>query len=145
MRNNDYTLYEIYCILYKVGKSIRNFLEKEYPNNTPELYGCCIEASELHLLELNKMDIQALPTDGWVIYDFPECCTDEPCDPHSMVKVLYKDAYIYLDTTATQFQFCISDTLPKVLISNECPYWFIDSIEKPIDYLLQEFPEWYED
>ncbi len=145
MKNNDYTLYELTTLLYKVGKSIRDFLEKEYPNNIPELYGCCIEASGLLLLELNKMNIQALPTDGWVIYDFPECCTDEPCDPHSMVKVSHKDTHIYLDTTATQFQFCISDTLPKVLISNGCPYWFIDSVEKPINYLKKEFPEWYED
>lgn len=145
MRNNNYTLYGLFCILYKTGKVVRDYLESKYPNKAKELYGCCIEASDMLNLQLNIIGIPALPCSGWVLYDCPECCSDEPCDPHSMIKVPYQDNYIYLDVTATQFQFCLSEQIPKVLISKECPYWFVESDKKPIEILLKEFPEWYED
>ncbi len=144
MRNNNYTLHELFCILYKTGKTVRECLESKYPNKAKELYGCCIEASDILITQLNIIGIPALTCSGWVLYDCPECCSDEPCDPHFMVKVPYQDNYIYLDVTATQFQFCLSEQIPKVLISNKCPYWFVENDEKPIEILLKEFPEWYE-
>lgn len=144
MRNNNYTLHELFCILYKTGKTVRKCLESKYPNKAKELYGCCIEASDILITQLNIIGIPALTCSGWVLYDCPECCSDEPCDTHFMVKVPYQDNYIYLDVTATQFQFCLSEQIPKVLISNKCPYWFVENDEKPIEILLKEFPEWYE-
>lgn len=120
MRNTDYTLHELFCILYKTGKVVRDSLESKYPN-------------------------KAQNCDGWVIYyDNPYSCSDEPCDSHSMVKVPYQDNYIYLDVTATQFQSCISEQLPRILIATQMPYWFVESDEKPMELLLKEFPEWYE-
>lgn len=146
MRNTDYTLHELFCILYKTGKVVRDSLESKYPNKAKELCGCCIEASNMLITQLNSMGIQAQECDGWVIYyDNPDSCSDEPCDPHSMVKVPYQDNYIYLDVTATQFQFCISEQLPRILITKQIPYWFVESNEKPMELLLKEFPEWYED
>ena len=40
MRNTDYTLHELFCILYKTGKVVRDSLESKYPNKAKELCGC---------------------------------------------------------------------------------------------------------
>lgn len=145
IRNNNYTLHELFCILYKTGKVVRDSLESKYTNKAKELYGCCIEASDILITQLNLIGIPTQNCDGWVIYyDNPYSCSDEPCDPHSMVKVPYQDNYIYLDVTATQFQSCISEQLPRILIATQMPYWFVESDEKPMELLLKEFPEWYE-
>lgn len=123
MRNTDYTLHELFCILYKTGKVVRDSLESKYTNKAKELYGCCIEASDILITQLNLIGIPTQDCDGWVIYyDNPYSCSDEPCDPHSMVKVPYQDNYIYLDVTATQFQSCISEQLPRILIATQMPY-----------------------
>lgn len=123
MRNTNYTFHELFYILYKTGKVVRDSLESKYPHKAKELNGCCIEASDILITQLNLMGIPAQSCDGWVIYyDNPYSCSDEPCDPHSMVKVPYQDSYIYLDVTATQFQSCISEQLPKILITKQIPY-----------------------
>ena len=53
MRNTDYTLHELFCILYKTGKVVRDSLESKYPNKAKELCGCCIEASNMLITQLN--------------------------------------------------------------------------------------------
>lgn len=117
---------EVQTIL-KCAVETRAFLIKKY-GSEDALEGKCKEAADIMIQKLDKNKIRASKHFGWCIYDSCECCTGEPCAPHCYVLVHDGNKRLYLDCTATQFQFALEREVPKIILlkAGDRPYWFRD-------------------
>lgn len=121
MENSRINLNKIlYC-----GQKTRNFLIQKY-GSVDSLEGKCKEAADLLIAALKSQGITASKHFGWCIYDNSDCVTGEPCAPHCYVLVHDGNKRLYLDCTATQFEFAMDERIPSVILlkSGERPYWF---------------------
>ena len=117
--------------LIAIAKQVRKEIEKDNGDKNPELYGTCIDASDMIVSKLKDIGIDGIVIEGWVSYDIGSNCSDRSWDEHCWVEVKENDITWYVDVTATQFNglmctefepIIVSKTLPKSMSYDE-PTW----------------------
>jgi hypothetical protein len=111
--------------LQAVATEVRILLEEKY--GADNLYGKCIEASELLSARLNELGVPHRIVEGWCHYDDATSCSDRDHDEHSWIET---NAGTYIDVTATQFAAFMHDEIPNVIIGKRPSYMKLD---KPIE------------
>lgn len=118
-------------LLHKIGWEVRKELEEE----SNDLRGSSLYASELIISALKKERVSAKSVEGWCVYDEFTNYTNAHYDDHVWIEVADGKKVWYVDVTATQFQFQIDVNIPKVIVG-ERPYYM--SYKEPSEYDLQE-------
>lgn len=131
---NELKLYE--QKIYDIAKSVRDELKRKYADC---LCGRCIEASEKIAERLTQTDIECEIVEGWCVYDEFGGCSDRPYDEHTWVVATVCNKRLYVDVTADQFQPCIDEEIPPIIIGHQPTYMQID---EPDEEQLNEIG-WY--
>lgn len=116
---------EQYIDILKVATYVRNQLIHKY-GTANGLMGYCKEAADLMIFYLERIKIKSSKHFGWCIYDRCDNVSGEPCAPHCYVLVHDGTKRLYLDCTATQFQFALEQEIPEIILlkPGDRPYWF---------------------
>ena len=103
--------------IYEICFNTRKNILKKYS----DVQGKCIEASEMIQEELNKLMVSSKLIEGWCLYDDDSNCTDRCYDEHTWLEL---EDGTYIDVTADQFEYCIYDDIPEIIIG-EKPYYML--------------------
>ena len=103
-------------ICESIAKQARKIMVEKYGKGT-FLCGHCIEASELIVKLLKKAGLNAQAIEGWCIYEDDSGCSDRCYDEHTWVECLG----LYIDVTADQFNPCMYNKLPEIIVSETKP------------------------
>lgn len=111
--------------LHTLLLELREEIEGKY--TASNLNGKCIEASELIVSKLKKMNIKAKTVEGWCLYDIEGYGSDRSYDEHTWVEL--SDGTV-LDITLDQFKYGVSEVIPRVYMGSLPNYL---SYDKPQD------------
>lgn len=127
---------------FECAQKTREYLIKKY-GRADFLDGKCKEAADLMIKALKSQGINASKHFGWCIYDNCEHSTDKPCSPHCYVLIHDGAKRLYLDCTATQFQFALDEPVPEVILlpAGKRPYWF--RTREPSVREMENTSDWY--
>lgn len=120
----------------KIGRQIRSEIIAN--GGHEEFEGECIKASEMMVIALRKNNIKANDVLCYVLFDNDSGCTDAPYTSHYYVEAIVGEDVWFIDCTATQFNWAMTEPQPEVLVlKNEFPHWYLEN--EPSEVQLEDW------
>lgn len=119
----------------KVLIETRQYIDNKY-NGIMD--GHCIEASDIIVKKLKKMNYYVTSHQGYCLYEYYENCTDQPYGDHVYTLVRDKESNqtLYLDVTLDQFQSQFNKKIPPIVMLDYIPNFILK--RRPSKEILQK-------